>query len=147
MIEKRLNQLLEDNGLYDSDSEMQEKLLSEMDSLRFIQLVVAIENEFKIGIPDEYLLLQYFRKKDEIVKIIEETVSSEFKNVNDVVEREQCIGCLACIQLCPYGNLEICYGKFPYPVPVAFENCDNCGICLLECPAKANEHIDSEDLR
>ena len=79
------------------------------------------------------------------MKNIEETVSGELKNVNDVVERVLCIGCLACIQLCPYGELEISYEKFPYPVPIAFENCNNCGICLLECPAKADEHIDSED--
>lgn len=145
MIENRLNQLLEDNGLYDADLEIQEKLLSEMDSLRFIQLVVSIENEFNIGVPDEYLLLQYFRKKDEIIKIIEKAILTEFKNVNDIVEKELCIGCLACIQLCPYGELEVCHGKYPYPVPVAIENCDNCGNCLLECPAKANEHIETEN--
>ena len=144
MIEKRLDQLLEDNGLYDPDIEMQEKLLSEMDSLRFIQLVVAIENEFNIGVPDEYLLLQYFKKKDEIKKIIEKALLSELKNVNDVVEKEQCIGCLACVQLCPYVQLEVCNERYPYPVPVASDNCDNCGNCLLECPAKANENINSD---
>ena len=109
MIEDRLNKLLEDNGLYDADLEIQEKLLSEMDSLRFIQLVVSIENEFNIGIPDEYLLLQYFIKKDEIIKIIEKAILAEFKNVNDVVEKGLCIGCLACVQLCPYGELEVCH--------------------------------------
>lgn len=145
MIENRLNQLFEDNGLYDADLEIQEKLLSEMDSLRFIQLVVSIENEFNIGVPDEYLLLQYFRKKDEIIKIIEKALLAELKNVNDVVEKELCIGCFACIQLCPHGELEVCHGKYPYPVPVAIENCDNCGHCLLECPAKANEHIELEN--
>lgn len=66
-----------------------------MDSLRFIQLIVAIENEFNIGVPDEYLLLQYFKKKDEILRIIKEALLTELKNVNDVVENEQCIGCLA----------------------------------------------------
>ena len=131
MIEQRLNILLENNGLYDSDADLQEKLLSGMDSLMFIQLVVAIENEFNIGIPDEYLLLQYFRKKTEIV--------------NDIVEKELCIGCLACVQLCPHCDLEVCYGKFPYPVPIAFENCDNCGICLLECPAKTIQHNESKN--
>lgn len=145
MIEDRLNKLLEDNGLYDADLEIQEKLLSEMDSLRFIQLVVSIENEFNIGIPDEYLLLQYFIKKDEIIKIIEKAILAEFKNVNDVVEKGLCIGCLACVQLCPYGELEVCHDKYPYPVPIAIENCNNCGICLLECPTKANEHIELED--
>jgi len=145
VIENRLNQLLEDNGLYDADLEIQEKLLSEMDSLRFIQLVVSIENEFNIGVPDEYLLLQYFRKKAEIIKIIEKAILAEFKNVNDVVENELCIGCLACIQLCPYGELEVCHGNYPYPVPVAIENCDNCGNCLLECPANANDHIELEN--
>ncbi len=145
MIEQRLNILLENNGLYDSDADLQEKLLSGMDSLMFIQLVVAIENEFNIGIPDEYLLLQYFRKKTEIVKIIEEAISAELKCVNDIVEKELCIGCLACVQLCPHCDLEVCYGKFPYPVPIAFENCDNCGICLLECPAKTIQHNESKN--
>lgn len=146
MIAKRLDQLLEDNGLYDTNNEIQEILLSEMDSLRFIQLVVAIENEFDIGIPDEYLLLQYFRNKDKIIKIIEDAISSssEYKNVNDIVEKELCIGCLACVQLCPNGELEVCYGKFPYPIPVACDNCNDCGNCLLECPAIANEHIELE---
>jgi acyl carrier protein/NAD-dependent dihydropyrimidine dehydrogenase PreA subunit len=145
MIADILNKILENNGLYDSDDEIQEKLLSEMNSLRFIQLVVAIENEFNIGIPDEYLLLKNFRKRDEIVKIIELSISSEFKSVSDIVEKELCIGCLACVQLCPHGELEVCYGKFPYPVPIACENCDECGNCLLECPAKANEHIEREN--
>lgn len=138
MIIDRLNKILVDNGLYDSDDEIQEKLLSEMDSLRFVQLVVAIENEFNIGIPDEYLLLQYFRKKDEIAKIIEKAISYEFKCVNDVIERGLCIGCLACVNLCPYEELIVCYDKFSYPVPTVYKDCNKCGNCLLECPAIAS---------
>lgn len=136
MIEDRLNHLLEENGLYDADSAVQEKLLSEMDSLSFIQLVVSIENEFDIGVPDDFLSLQNFSKKDKIIKMIEKTILDELKNVNDIVEKELCIGCLACIQVCPHGELEVCHGKYPYPVPIASENCEHCGICLSECPAK-----------
>lgn len=142
MIEKQLNQLLIDNGLYDTDVEIQEKLLSEMDSLRFIQLVVAIENQFNIGIPDEYLLLRYFSKKDEIINIIEKTIIRDLKSVNDVVEKKVCIGCLACINLCPHERLKIYQGELDYLVPMSYENCDNCGTCLLECPAKAINNIE-----
>lgn len=31
------------------------EVMAEMDSLRFIELIVEIEHEFKIEIPDEYL--------------------------------------------------------------------------------------------
>lgn len=95
-------------------------------------------NEFDIAIPDEYLLLKYFSKKDEIIKIIEKAIASELKCVDDVIERDLCIGCLACVNLCPYEELKVSYDMLPYPVPIVFENCNKCGICLLECPAFEN---------
>ena len=142
-VRDKLNDVLNENGLFDHDEQIQEKLLSEMDSLRFIQLVVAIENTFEIGVPDEYLLLTHYKNIEDILKIVTEAlaeaINEKLKNVNDVVENSLCVGCSACLLLCPYGELEVDYNKYPFPTPITHEKCDNCGSCLLECPAKADK--------
>ena len=57
-------------------------------------------------------------------------------NVDEIVNNLKCIGCMACISLCKYGNgLETKEGKFGFPVPIKDKNCDNCGTCLSECPS------------
>lgn len=61
---------------------------------------------------------------------------NDFETVDDVVKAYECIGCLACVELCPQGKLQINDDILPYPTPVVSQNCDGCGICLLECPAK-----------
>lgn len=141
MIKEKLDAVLDNNGIYDSDDELQNELLSNMDSLQFVQLVVSIENEFDIGISDEHLLFKNFNTKEKIIKIIEQAIVDEYKNVDDVVNSNMCIGCLACVPLCPHGDLDVIEDKYPYSVPVKSEQCDNCSICLLECPAKTNKNI------
>ena len=55
-------------------------------------------------------------------------------NVEDIVKNGKCISCMACISMCKFGDeLEIENCGFGYPVPKKHENCDDCGICLLEC--------------
>lgn len=61
---------------------------------------------------------------------------NDFETVDDVVKANECIGCLACVELCSQGKLQINDDILPYPTPVVSQNCDGCGICLLECPAK-----------
>lgn len=61
------------------------------------------------------------------------------KNVDDIVKNGRCIGCMACVSLCPLGALEIAVGDFGYPVPRKSLYCNNCGICLLECPSADND--------
>lgn len=56
-------------------------------------------------------------------------------NIEDIVNHGICIGCMACIELCPLGPLETKEGDFGYPVPIKNKDCNDCGICLLECPA------------
>ncbi len=139
MILDRLNDVLDANGVYDPDEATQNELLASMDSIQFVQLVVSIENEFDIGIPDEYLLFEYFDTKDKIVNIVERAITDGYRNVEDIVRNHLCIGCLACVSMCPLGELEVDEDLYPYPVPVKPEKCDNCSICLLECPAKADK--------
>lgn len=55
-------------------------------------------------------------------------------NIEDIVNNGTCIGCMACIELCPFGPLATEEGDFGYPVPLKVEDCNDCGICLLECP-------------
>ena len=52
-IKEKLQEVFADNGLEIFDGEDDFQL--EMDSLRFIAIVVAIENAFSIEVPDEYL--------------------------------------------------------------------------------------------
>jgi len=46
-----------------------------------------------------------------------------------VVRAEKCVGCSACVTVCPVGCLEYVEGK---PKPV--KKCANCGICVIVCP-------------
>ena len=49
-----------------------------------------------------------------------------------VIDREPCIGCAVCVDVCPYGALELVDA-----VAVVNENCTACGICVPECPVDA----------
>jgi len=69
-ITKKLDEVLISISLYDNDPVYQKALLEDMDSLLFIQLVVEIESSFNIGVPDEKLLLENFKEKEQIVDII-----------------------------------------------------------------------------
>lgn len=46
-----------------------------------------------------------------------------------VVRAEKCIGCSACVAVCPVGCLDYVEGK-----PKLVEKCRNCGICVIVCP-------------
>ncbi len=138
MIVEKLDNILIEKGIYDTDPRMQDELLESLDSLKFIELVVAIEISFEIGISDEYLLLKYFSNKNSIIRVIASSLNENLKTVKDVVEENKCIGCLACVELCPKGKLGIDTSLFPYPTPIINDVCDSCGLCLLECPAKLN---------
>lgn len=46
-----------------------------IDSITFISMVVEIESHFNIEVPDDFLLMDYFKNIDAIVKIIEDAIS------------------------------------------------------------------------
>ena len=43
-----------------------------LDSITFISIVVEIEAKFSITVPDEMLLMENFRKIDDIVNVVEQ---------------------------------------------------------------------------
>lgn len=53
MIREKVKDMFEENGLVIFPGEEEEPL--DLDSLRLISLVVAVENAFDIEVPDQYL--------------------------------------------------------------------------------------------
>ena len=50
-----------------------------MDSITFVSMVVEVEAHFGIEVPDDYLMMDYFKTVDSIVKIIEDELSKNTK--------------------------------------------------------------------
>ena len=50
-----------------------------------------------------------------------------------VINEETCIGCGACIEVCPTEALEMVDEK----AKVDAEKCVDCGACIDECPVEA----------
>ena len=48
-----------------------------------------------------------------------------------VLHRDVCIGCMVCVEECPFGVL-IVHPDEPAPI-----KCDNCGECVRYCPREA----------
>lgn len=76
-VVEKLDNVLKNMGLYSEDEEGQDALLENIDSLMFIQMIVGIESEFGLGIPDEKLLAKNFAKKSSIVSLIDELGDKE----------------------------------------------------------------------
>jgi len=49
-----------------------------------------------------------------------------------IIDKDKCIGCGACVNVCRYGALEVVDG-----LAVVNDNCAACRMCLDECPADA----------
>jgi ferredoxin len=55
--------------------------------------------------------------------------------------KEKCSGCGNCVDVCPFGVLEIKDGKV---IVKDIKNCRKCGACMHACPNHAIE-IDNKD--
>lgn len=75
-VENILNEILIEMGFYDEQPDIQDDLLKQMDSLQFIQFVIALESKLEIGVPDEFLLFEYFNTKNAISDTLEKILSS-----------------------------------------------------------------------
>jgi len=49
------------------------------------------------------------------------------------INRDECIGCAACVEVCPFGSLSL----DDEVIAVVDETCTACGACLPECPVEA----------
>lgn len=49
------------------------------------------------------------------------------------IDRDECIGCGACVDVCPFGSLSLDEEN----IAVVDETCTACGACIPECPVEA----------
>lgn len=49
------------------------------------------------------------------------------------VTAEECVGCEACVNVCPVGAIEMKDGK----AVIDQDKCTQCGTCIAECPSQA----------
>ena len=75
-IIENANEVLYSMELYDENEEIQEALLRNIDSYKFIQLIVALESAFEIGIPDEHLYFEFFGSRESIYRVIKSTLDA-----------------------------------------------------------------------
>ena len=57
-------------------------------------------------------------------------ISFEASLATDVVESGRCVGCGACVAVCPYDCLTLVQGR-----PSLAKECESCGICAQACPS------------
>lgn len=63
----RIIKILMNNGII---FKLEDELTSEIDSLAFVSLIVDIENEFNISIPDESFLDDSFRSVNGLAEVV-----------------------------------------------------------------------------
>jgi Fe-S-cluster-containing hydrogenase component 2 len=56
-----------------------------------------------------------------------------------VVDKKKCVGCLACVAICPIGAMRY------YPGQSTVFKCIACGACAKECPTGALEIATKEE--
>lgn len=64
------------------------------------------------------------------LKRFEDTVAEGSRYTADVHNRENCVGCGACVRLCPMEACALQNGK----VQVKNQQCIGCGLCVSQCP-------------
>ncbi len=66
-IKKIVNEILSTNISIKDDSDLQE---FGMDSIKFVQIIIALEDEFKCEIPEEFFLMEKMNSVDKIERVI-----------------------------------------------------------------------------
>ncbi len=56
-----------------------------------------------------------------------------------MVDQKRCVGCLACVAVCPSGSMRY------YPLESTVFKCVACGICTKVCPSDALEIAEKEE--
>lgn len=71
IIEAKIIEIVEENGIEIDD----EGNFDNIDSIKFISMLVSIEQEFDIEIPDDFLLLEKAPNIDSITAVVENELS------------------------------------------------------------------------
>ena len=66
-------------------------------------------------------------------------ISFEDSLAKDVVDAGRCVGCGACVAVCPYDCLQLVQGH-----PSLVKECKSCGLCAQACPRYAFSQAEME---
>lgn len=62
-----------------------------------------------------------------------------------ILEKKYCTGCSACLNVCPFGAIEMKTDEDGFSFPEINEKCTHCGLCAKICPALAEKiHLQNE---
>jgi coenzyme F420 hydrogenase subunit beta len=67
-------------------------------------------------------------------------ISFEASLAKDIVEAGRCMGCGACVAVCPYDCLELVQGH-----PSLVKECKSCGLCAQACPRYEFSQVQMEN--
>lgn len=76
-IQQKLITILNDKGIYIEESEIVTDVELEINSLTFISVVLAIENNFDIMIPDQYMVLEELNTFPKILSMINSVLKAD----------------------------------------------------------------------
>lgn len=84
-----ISELFKDKG-FDTDIIEYADLVDDMgmDSITFISIVVELEAKFNITVPDDMLLMDNFKKVDDIVAVVEQELTKEPTETEDNADVE-----------------------------------------------------------
>ena len=54
-----------------------------------------------------------------------------------IIDKEKCIGCGTCVQICPCEVFDVDHRPGTVPVALYPQECWHCNACVLDCPKKA----------
>lgn len=54
-----------------------------------------------------------------------------------IIDKEKCIGCGLCAQICPCEVFDVDHQAGTVPVVLYPQECWHCNACVLDCPKKA----------
>lgn len=74
-LEEKMKQIFAENGLEIFAGE--EEAILDIDSLRLISLIVSVEDEFEIEIPDEYLSQAVLGSFADFLKLVSDLINSD----------------------------------------------------------------------
>lgn len=95
-------------------------------------LIIRIAND---------LMYECEKTKNLYKSIFDEEYTLKTKTINDI-EKEKCIGCMSCLNVCHVGAIKININKLGFSYPEINKNvCVNCGLCYDHCPTVKNVHI------
>ena len=78
--DKQLREVLSNNGILLQDSDQDELYF---DSIQFISLIVDIEREFEIEMPDEYMDGKLLNNYDDLLDVVTMIKREEIKRYNE----------------------------------------------------------------